>query len=132
MKNTTKLFSVLCVAAIQTSAFASGFKCEGDMGYNVKLYNDTSSTRTPAVLVISQVGQGTLLTREGTEISKHNRPNTVQYVVEGNRKLDADMRYANSVGARGTPTSFVNGKLIPGAQPYETFKKLVDEELSPS
>ena len=28
-----------------------------------------------------------------------------------------------------TPTFIIGGKMIPGAIPYDTFKKLVDEEL---
>ena len=37
---------------------------------------------------------------------------------------------AVSVGATGTPASFVNGHFISGAQPYEKFKQLVDQELA--
>ena len=85
------LLTALVVALMGTGAFASGFRCDGDMGYSVKLFNHTSGgTRTPAVMVISQDGEGTLLRRDGDEITKRNRVNSVQYVVEGNRKLDAD------------------------------------------
>ena len=34
------------------------------------------------------------------------------------------------VGATGTPATFVNGRFLSGAQPYEAFKKLIDEELA--
>ena len=37
---------------------------------------------------------------------------------------------AMRVGASGTPASFINGRFLSGAQPYEAFKKLVDEELA--
>jgi protein-disulfide isomerase len=33
-------------------------------------------------------------------------------------------------GVSGTPAFFVNGRLISGAQPLETFKQLIDQELS--
>lgn len=33
-------------------------------------------------------------------------------------------------GASGTPASFVNGRFLSGAQPYEGFKKIIDEELA--
>jgi predicted DsbA family dithiol-disulfide isomerase len=37
---------------------------------------------------------------------------------------------AMRVGADGTPATFINGRFLSGAQPYEAFKKLVDEELA--
>jgi len=37
---------------------------------------------------------------------------------------------ARSLGVRGTPTFFVNGRKIRGAKPFETFQKLIDEELA--
>jgi protein-disulfide isomerase len=41
----------------------------------------------------------------------------------------ADQKIANSVGASGTPTFFVNGRQIVGAQPFEQFKQLIDEQI---
>lgn len=46
--------------------------------------------------------------------------------------LDDEVAYAQKVGARGTPTSFVNGVLFSGAKPYEELKKVVDEKLGKS
>ena len=43
--------------------------------------------------------------------------------------IDADSALATSVGATGTPTFFINGRQLVGAQPYEKFRDLVDEEL---
>ena len=45
-------------------------------------------------------------------------------------KVDLDTAVGNTVGVRGTPTSFVNGVLVNGAQPYDEIKKIVDEELA--
>lgn len=45
------------------------------------------------------------------------------------KKLEEDVAYAASVGARGTPTSFINGVLFSGARPYEELKKIVDQKL---
>ena len=36
---------------------------------------------------------------------------------------------ANALGLSGTPSFFINGRSLVGAQPYERFKKVVDEEL---
>jgi protein-disulfide isomerase len=46
------------------------------------------------------------------------------------KKVEDDARIANSVGATGTPTFFINGKILVGAQPFEAFKSAIDAELS--
>lgn len=44
-------------------------------------------------------------------------------------KVNKDKTDGQAVGATGTPSFFINGKLIVGAMPYATFKTLLDEEL---
>lgn len=39
------------------------------------------------------------------------------------------MAAANEVGVNGTPAFLINGRMISGAQPFEAFKKIIDEEL---
>lgn len=36
---------------------------------------------------------------------------------------------AQAIGASGTPASFVNGRYLSGAKPYNIFKDMIDEEL---
>lgn len=43
--------------------------------------------------------------------------------------LQRDVMAAAKLGVRGTPTTFINGRPIIGAQPYEEFNKVVQEEL---
>jgi protein-disulfide isomerase len=43
--------------------------------------------------------------------------------------IDADQRLAERVSARGTPTFFINGHKLTGAQPFERFKALIDREF---
>lgn len=44
--------------------------------------------------------------------------------------VDADMAAVSKAGARiGTPSFFINGKLLQGAQPYAAFKAAIDAEL---
>ena len=43
--------------------------------------------------------------------------------------VDADVQAGEQAGVDGTPAFFVNGRMISGAQPFEQFKKLIDEEL---
>ena len=45
-------------------------------------------------------------------------------------QIKRDQALAQKVGARGTPTSYVNGYQIRGAQPVAAFKKLIDRELA--
>ena len=35
-----------------------------------------------------------------------------------------------AVGANGTPTFFINGRELVGAQPFESFKAVIDEEIA--
>jgi protein-disulfide isomerase len=46
------------------------------------------------------------------------------------KRIAEDQALAGSVGATGTPTLFVNCRKIVGAQPFEAFKALIDEELA--
>ncbi|MFT5356663.1 MAG: protein-disulfide isomerase [Polyangiales bacterium] len=45
--------------------------------------------------------------------------------------VDADMEAVTSAGARiGTPSFFINGRLLQGAQPFEAFKTAIDRALA--
>ncbi len=41
-----------------------------------------------------------------------------------------DMEYAASLGVQSTPTFFVNGELVVGAQPLEVFVEIIEGELA--
>ncbi len=41
-----------------------------------------------------------------------------------------EMAYGEKLGVRSTPTFFVNGQLVSGAQPLEVFSEIIDEELN--
>ena len=43
--------------------------------------------------------------------------------------VEADQQAGNEAGVTGTPAFFVNGRLLSGAQPFEAFKRVIDEEL---
>ena len=45
-------------------------------------------------------------------------------------QIKADSAEGTKVGANGTPTFFVNGNQLVGAQPVDAFKKLIDAELA--
>ncbi len=44
-------------------------------------------------------------------------------------QITADSNEGNRVGANGTPTFFINGRQVVGAQPIEAFKAVIDDEL---
>ena len=48
---------------------------------------------------------------------------------EARKQVELDQKLASEVNARGTPNSFVNGRQVTGAQPFDAFKALVEEEL---
>jgi len=43
--------------------------------------------------------------------------------------IDKDLSEAAKLGINGTPAFFINGRLLSGAQPFEKFKEVIDEEL---
>ena len=43
--------------------------------------------------------------------------------------IAADSAEGMRVGANGTPTFFINGRQVVGAQPIEAFKSVIDDEL---
>lgn len=44
-------------------------------------------------------------------------------------QVDADIKAGEEAGVNGTPAFFINGRAISGAQPFDVFKKIIDEEL---
>jgi protein-disulfide isomerase len=44
-------------------------------------------------------------------------------------QVDKDLEEAAAVGANSTPTFFINGRRLEGAQPFENFKAIIDQEL---
>jgi protein-disulfide isomerase len=46
------------------------------------------------------------------------------------RRIAEDQQLAASVGANGTPTMFVNCRRLVGAQPFEAFQRVIDEEIA--
>ncbi len=46
------------------------------------------------------------------------------------QEVEADLNYAMKLGVSSTPTFFINGRPLIGAQPYASFKQVIDQELS--
>jgi|APSaa5957512622_1039677.scaffolds.fasta_scaffold02295_4 protein-disulfide isomerase len=41
-----------------------------------------------------------------------------------------DMNYAISIGVQSTPTFYINGQIVIGAQPIQVFRQIIDSELA--
>jgi protein-disulfide isomerase len=44
--------------------------------------------------------------------------------------IDDDIAAGSAAGVNGTPAFFINGRMLDGAQPFEAFQEVIDEELS--
>lgn len=45
-------------------------------------------------------------------------------------EIEADYQFAAELGIRSTPTFFINGIPVVGAQPFDVFKTVIDKELA--
>lgn len=45
-------------------------------------------------------------------------------------QVERDITEAGGAGVTGTPAFFINGRPLEGAQPFEAFKRVIDEELA--
>ncbi len=45
-------------------------------------------------------------------------------------EVTADLEWAANLGVRSTPTFFINGLPVVGAQPFDFFKQVIDKELA--
>jgi protein-disulfide isomerase len=45
-------------------------------------------------------------------------------------EIQSDLDFATNLGIRSTPTFFINGIALVGAQPYDVFKQVIDKELA--
>ena len=81
-------------------------------------------------------GQGTIsytaddLKQWASEIGL-NKTKFAQCLDSGKYKaeVDRDLADGSAAGVTGTPSFFINGRLIVGAQPYSAFKAIIEDEL---
>jgi protein-disulfide isomerase len=48
----------------------------------------------------------------------------------GKARVNTDAELGRQIGVEGTPTLFLNGRLVAGAQPIEEFRRVVDDEIA--
>ena len=66
-------------------------------------------------------------TQVGLDAEKFNQClDSSKYAAEVQKDVDE----GNSYGVTGTPAFFINGRMLSGAQPLDTFSQVIDEELA--
>ncbi|MBK7829814.1 thioredoxin domain-containing protein [Nannocystis sp.] len=85
--------------------------------FHDKLFaNPSDMTRPTFVAYATELGLDTAMFELDLESAEHAQ------------MIKDDEAVANKLGARGTPAFFVNGRFLSGAQPFESFAALIDEE----
>lgn len=68
---------------------------------------------------------------EALELDMDQFRNDVE-AAEIKRRIAEDMQQAQTLGVTGTPSFFINGRFLSGAQPFANFKRYIDEALEKS
>lgn len=109
---------------------AEGAECARDQGKFWELHDKIFQEQ-------DKQGQGTIQFTKtdvvrwagqiGLNMSQFNRClDSGKYKAE----VEKDVADGTAAGVSGTPTTFINGRSLVGAQPYSSFKSIIDEELS--
>ena len=104
---------------------AEAARCANDQGkfweFHDKLYSG-SVDASPETLgrLAKESDMNVVMFQECVATGKH-RPG-----------IDKDVQEAISMGVTGTPAFFINGRLVSGAQPYESFASIIQSELERS
>lgn len=98
-------------------------RCAGEQGKFWEMH--TGLLRTPgafdaADLQKRAVGLGIDAQKFNTCVASGKYDSVIQKAIENGR----------SVGVSGTPTFFLNGRSFSGAQPFEVFERMIEEELT--
>ncbi|MBN8616578.1 MAG: thioredoxin domain-containing protein [Deltaproteobacteria bacterium] len=87
---------------------------------NQRAVSDAATARDGLLALARQI-RGVDVRRAARALDQHTHTAAVQ----------ADMDAVRTAGAQiGTPSFFINGRLLQGAQPFEAFQRVIDEELA--
>ena len=103
---------------------AEAARCAGDQGKYWEMHDlmfaDIGALSVPQLKQgATRLGLNQAAFDQCLESSKH------QAIVQ------ADYAGAEKLGVNSTPTLYINGRPVIGAQPYDAFKQVIDEELAP-
>ncbi len=107
---------------------AEASECANEQGkfweYHDYLYNHQGAENSGAFAKDKLIGFATELNLNTEQFS--SCLNSGKYT----KKVAEDLAAGQKAGVNGTPTTFVNGQSLVGAQPFSAFKTLIDQELS--
>jgi protein-disulfide isomerase len=75
---------------------------------------------------LSNEGLKKIATEVGLDQAKYD----ACFAKNDQKSIDQDLADGAAVGVNGTPAFFINGRMLSGAQPFEAFKTIIDEELA--
>lgn len=111
--------------------YAEAAGCAGDQGKFWEMHDKIFGEQ-------EKLGQGTIsaygigdIKRWGSELSLN--ASEFNQCLDSNKysaEVGKDYEDGSRAGANGTPTIFINGRIVVGAQPFENFKAIIDEELN--
>jgi protein-disulfide isomerase len=102
---------------------AEAARCAGDQGKYWEFHNALFTSSTDLTRdTFDSIAQGLKL--DVAALNKCIDAHTHKTEVENN------YQYAANLGVGSTPTFFINGLALVGAQPYEVFQRVIDLELS--
>jgi protein-disulfide isomerase len=109
-----------CAAAKQGKymAFKDAFWDKGFGPYSASGGQDTAKLGEDNILVIAK--------DLGLDTTKLKAD---MHSPECEARIESDLQEFGKFHVNATPTFFINGRIIDGAQPKETFKKVIDEQL---
>jgi protein-disulfide isomerase len=105
-------------AELASEAFRQGGDAKFWQAHDLLFQNQRELTREKLESIAQQIGLDMAGVRRALDSNAHQR------------QIDADQTLARQIGAGGTPNFFVNGRQITGAQPFEAFKTVIDEEIA--
>jgi protein-disulfide isomerase len=102
-------------------------RCAGKQGKYLEMHDKLFGSQTDWSEVADAIEKFSAYAGElGMNTSQFSSCMTDQAVAT---QVDNDTNLASQLGATGTPTFIINGKLLVGAQPYTAFEAMIDGEL---
>ncbi|MDE2059733.1 MAG: thioredoxin domain-containing protein [candidate division NC10 bacterium] len=106
----------------QAQKAAEAARCAGDQGKYWE-YHDLLFAKAPDLEVASLKQAATALGLDMTRFNECLQQDKYAPLVE------QDVQYGVRLGVSSTPTFFINGRPVFGAQPFSVFERVIDEEL---
>ena len=86
-------------------------------------------------IIQNEAGQSPVVTLQVADVEKNgfvdfNKFKRDLKSPEVAQRIAGDTTQASKLGVTGTPAFFINGRFLSGAQPFPSFKRVIDEELA--